>query len=203
MTRLGTLAIVLNGLFLAPGSYAQSTDDARIIEYVTIIEQLISVNQIEAARDKLAEANAANLRDESLDVIQSQLRLLESLNATSDSLQPAPDTGLSDLDLLAVTDLLDSLRVAMENVELEKVQGFTDATPRTATLLNAVFKTYTALKVQVSKPQADESNQSFSATLEIKEMTTKDGSTAFPAEAWKTHQLRIVKADGSWQKIQW
>ena len=59
------------------------------------------------------------------------------------------------------------------------------------------------MQVELSLPVPDEETKSFLATLEFKQFTTKDGDTAFPAEAWKTHRLRVVKSDGSWQKVLW
>ena len=212
--RLGVLAITVSGLSYSV-AFGQVTDQALLDEYLVEIERLISENKLEAARDKLAEANSANLRDESLDTIQGQLRLLESLNATANS-QPAisptaqattaQTSGtqpLSENKRLAAADLLDSLRVAMENGQLDQVRQFSDTSPRTNSLLQAVFDGYTSMKVSVSAPQADNNTQSFLATLEFLELTTKDGSTAFPADAWKTHDLRIITADDGGQKIEW
>lgn len=177
-------------------------DQAQLEQYLQEIEQLISDNNIEGARNKLTEALAEDLRDESLDVVQGQLRLLESLN---DSNNVAVESGgaLTATDKTAATDLLDSLRVAMENGELEKVRLFTDPTPKTDSLLTAVFDNYAAMRIEVSPPEADEETQSFLATLEFKELTTKNGDTAFPAQAWKTHRLRIIRSEGSWQKVLW
>ena len=201
-------------------AFGQVTDQALLDEYLVEIERLISENKLEAARDKLAEANSANLRDESLDTIQGQLRLLESLNATANSQPAISPTAqaataqaataqasgtqpLSENKRIAAADLLDSLRVAMENGQLDQVKQFSDTSPRTNSLLQAVFDGYTSMKVSVSAPQADNNTQSFLATLEFLELTTKDGSTAFPADAWKTHDLRIITADDGGQKIEW
>lgn len=189
-----------------------SPDNADLLEqYLQEIEQLISDNDLEGARDKLTQAQAAKLRDESLDLIQGQLRLLESLNQSSPaSTTPVVTaalgnsaTTLTDSDVLAATDLLDSLRVAMENGELDKVRTFTETTPQTENLLNAVFNNYAAIKISVSAPEADEETQSFLATLAFEELVTNDGDTAFPAQKWKTHRVRVIKTDGSWQKVLW
>ena len=91
----------------------------------------------------------------------------------------------------------------MENGELDKVRLFTEPTPETDSLLEAVFNNYAAMMVVLSAPEPDEDNQSFLATLEFKELTTKNGDTAFPGNAWKTHNLRVVKSEGSWQKVIW
>ena len=196
----------VGGLMIAASAVcAQQIDQDELDQYLVEIERLISVNDLEGARDKLAQAASANLRDESLEIIHSQLRLLESLNASS---RPAFDNSklngaLTDQDMLAAVDLLDSLRIAMENGELEQVKQFSEATPQTVSLLNAVFQNYAAMKVKVSSPEADNDTQSFLATLEFKELTTLDGNTAFPAQAWKTHRLRIIKSDGAWQKVLW
>lgn len=197
----------VGGLMIAASAvYAQQDDQIVLDQYLVEIERLISVNDLEGARDKLAQAASANLRDESLEIVHSQLRLLESLNASN---QPtAADNSslngeLTDQDMLAAVDLLDSLRIAMENGELEQVRQFSEATPQTASLLNAVFQNYAAMKVNVSSPEADNDTQTFLATLEFKELTTLDGNTAFPAQAWKTHRLRIIKSEGAWQKVLW
>ena len=55
-------------------SWAQG-DQALLDQYLEEIESLISANDLEGARDKLSEAQTANLRDESLEIVQSQLRL--------------------------------------------------------------------------------------------------------------------------------
>lgn len=227
MVRFGKAGAVVNGFLFAIAllscsllphtSVAQGdTDQALLDQYLLEIERLISANDLEGARNKLTEAMTANLRDESLELVQSQLRLLESLNSSpaansdsvgADSGEPgiaaATAGGLTAADRTAATDLLDSLRVAMENGELEKVRLFTDPTPQTDSLLDAVFNNYAAMRIEVSQPEADEETQSFLATLEFTELTTKDGDTAFPAQAWKTHRLRIVKSEGSWQKVLW
>ena len=203
-------------------TWAQSEGEQALLDqYLTEIESLISANDLEGARDKLAEAQTANLRDESLDIVQSQLRLLESLNQSSNpsvnssalngpalndngpTIAAATAGVLTEADKSAARDLLDSLRVAMENGELDKVKLFTEPTPRTDSLLKAVFNNYAAMRVELSPPEPDEESKSFIATLEFKEFTTKDGDTAFPAEAWKTHRLRVVRSDGSWQKVLW
>ena len=196
-------------------SWAQG-DQALLDQYLEEIESLISANDLEGARDKLSEAQTANLRDESLEIVQSQLRLLESLNQNTDPSVTNPSidfngptigaaaTGvLTEADKNAAIDLLDSLRVAMENGELDKVRLFTEPTPETDSLLEAVFNNYAAMMVVLSAPEPDEDNQSFLATLEFKELTTKNGDTAFPGNAWKTHNLRVVKSEGSWQKVIW
>ena len=203
-------------------TWAQSEGEQALLDqYLTEIESLISANDLEGARDKLAEAQTANLRDESLDIVQSQLRLLESLNQSSNpsvnssalngpalndngpTIAAATAGVLTEADKSAARDLLDSLRVAMENGELDKVKLFTEPTPRTDSLLKAVFNNYAAMRVELSPPEPDEETKSFIATLEFKEFTTKDGDTAFPAEAWKTHRLRVVRSEGSWQKVLW
>lgn len=198
------MAFIIGLAIQTPAALAQN-DQALLDQYLTEIEQLISENNIEGARNKLTEAQTANLRDESLDMIQGQLRLLESLNDTAPATPVAEVSNglLTETDKLAVADLLDSLRVAMENGELDKVRLFTDPTPRTDSLLDAVFNNYAAMRIEVSTPEADDATQSFLATLQFTELTTKDGDTAFPAQAWKTHRLRIVKSDGSWQKVLW
>ena len=180
---------------------AQQTDQALLDEYLTEIERLISGNDLEGARDKLAEATSADLEDESLEIINSQLRLLESLNTSSQ--QTSSNEQLTQQDKLAAMDLLDSLRVAMENGELSKVQTFSEATPRTNTLLTAVFENYSSLRIRVSEPEPDNESESFVATLEFTELTMKDGNKAFPAKGWKTHRLRVVKSNGRWQKVLW
>ena len=187
------------------GAYGQTDDQALLDKYLVEIERLISENNLEAARDKLAEASSANLRDESLETIQGQLRLLENLNASTDSQSTSSSTALplSENNKLAAVDLLDSLRVAMENGQLNQVRQFSVASPRTDSLLQAIFDGYTAMKVSVSDPQADNDTQSFLATLEFIELTTRDGNTAFPADAWKTLNLRVIKSDDGGQKIEW
>jgi len=196
-----------------PGSaWAQNDPDEALLEkYLTEIETLISANDLEGARDKLADAQTANLRDESLEIVQSQLRLLESLNQSGDppvnfdgpTIGAATSGELTAADKAAATDLLDSLRVAMENGELEKVKLFTEPTPETDSLLKAVFDNYAAMRVELSPPEPDEETKSFYTTLEFKEFTTKNGDTAFPGEAWKSHRLRVVKSEGLWQKVLW
>ena len=194
-------------LTTATPAAAQQSDQALLDEYLAEIERLITGNDLEGARDKLAEATLANLEDESLEIVNSQLRLLESLNASNQNVsnrqRDASNGKLTAQDKLAAMDLLDSLRVAMENGELERVQTFSEATPGTNSLLTAVFENYSSLKVQVSEPEPDNETDSFLATLEFTELTTKDGDTAFPALGWKTHRLRIVKSDGRWQKVHW
>ena len=204
--RFGKLSVVICGICIATVTQAQNNnpDQATLDQYLQEIESLISNNDLEGARDKLAEAATANLRDESLETIHGQLRLLESMNASHAPTFAAATSGLlTDRDELAATDLLDSLRVALENGELDKVRGFSDTSPQIQTLLSAVFENHTALKIDVSPPEADNESNTFLATLEFRELTTKDGNTAFPAEAWKTHRLRVVKSNGSWQKVLW
>ena len=206
MTRFGKIGLHLCGLCiiaaLQPWTVQAQDKQALLDQYLIEIEELISANDLEGARNKLLEAQSANLRDESLEIVQSQLRLLDSLNQTSSSI--ADNNGrLTEQDKIAAKDLLDSLRVAMENGELDKVRLFTEPTPETNSLLDAVFNNYAAMQIEVSQPEADDSSQSFLATLEFKELTTKDGDKAFPAQSWKTHRLRIVKSDGSWQKVLW
>jgi|GEM_PF-3981977 len=182
-------------------------DDALLDQYLLEIEELISTNDLEGARNKVTDALTADLRDERLEVVLGQLRLLEALNTTADTpelIEAVSINGaLSERDAIAATDLLDSLRIAIENGELAKVRLFTDTTERTDSLLDAVFDNYAAIRVEVTAPEAEEETQSFLATLEFKELTTKEGDTAFPAQAWKQHRLRIIKSDGSWQKILW
>ena len=226
--RFKKLLFILCGFCIAVtqpvASWAQSDADQLLLldqellleQYLTEIESLISANDLEGARDKLAEAQTANLRDESLEIVQSQLRLLESLNQSGIPATDLPSVDfngpaiaaasaavLTETDKTAATDLLDSLRVAMENGELEKVRFFTDTTPATDSLLTAVFNNYAAMRVELSAPEPDEESESFVATLTFKEFTTKNGDTAFPAQAWETHRLRVVKSDGNWQKVLW
>ena len=198
------MAVAISSLQYS-GAYGQTDDQALLDKYLVEIERLISENNLEAARDKLAEASSANLRDESLETIQGQLRLLENLNASTDSQSTSSSTAqpLSENNKLAAVDLLDSLRVAMENGQLNQVRQFSVASPRTDSLLQAIFDGYTAMKVSVSDPQADNDTQSFLATLEFIELTTRDGNTAFPADAWKTLNLRVIKSDDGGQKIEW
>ena len=185
-------------------SIAVAQDNPDLLDqYLLQIEKHISENDLEGARDKLNEALTADLRDESLELIHGQLRLLESLNQSGGPAVAAAGSGLTEFDEIAAADLLDSLRVAMENGELDKVRLFIEPTPKTDSLLSAVFNSYAAMRVEVSPPTADAATQSFKATLEFKEFTTKDGDTAFPAQAWKTHRLRVVKSNGTWQKVLW
>ena len=202
--RFGIMAVAISCLQYS-GAYGQTDDQALLDKYLVEIERLISENNLEAARDKLAEASSANLRDESLETIQGQLRLLENLNASTDLQSTSSSTAqpLSANNKLAAVDLLDSLRVAMENGQLNQVRQFSVASPRTDSLLQAIFDGYTAMKVSVSDPQADNDTQSFLATLEFIELTTRDGNTAFPADAWKTLNLRVIKSDDGGQKIEW
>ena len=75
--RFEKLLFMVCGLCLAVSptiTWAQSEGEQALLEqYLTEIESLISANDLEGARDKLAEAQTANLRDESLDIVQSQL----------------------------------------------------------------------------------------------------------------------------------
>jgi len=193
------------------------------------IEQLISANDLAGAKAKLAEADTANLKDESLEVIQSQLRLLESLNTADQESGNSASTGtiteatpvasqgaanqtsparvagqpLTASDQLAAVDLLDSLRIAVESGEIAKVRQLSTTREEIDSLLNAVFNNYSSVKIEVSEPIPNYDNQSFDATLEFVELQTKEGNVAFPAQAWKTHNLRIVETDGNWNKVLW
>jgi len=180
------IAITIATALVVPAiATAQQSDQALLDRYLSEIERLISGNDLEGARDKLAEATSANLED------------------TSNNQQVQSNGQLTEQDKLAAMDLLDSLRVAMENGELGKVQTFSEATPRTNTLLTAVFDNYSSLRIKVSEPEPDNETESFLATLEFTELTMKDGNKAFPAQGWKTHRLRIIKSDGRWQKVLW
>ena len=107
------MAVAISSLQYS-GAYGQTDDQALLDKYLVEIERLISENNLEAARDKLAEASSANLRDESLETIQGQLRLLENLNASTDSQPTSSSTAQpsSENSKLAAVDLLDWLRVA-------------------------------------------------------------------------------------------
>jgi len=84
------IAITIATALVVPAiATAQQSDQALLDRYLSEIERLISGNDLEGARDKLAEATSANLEDESLEIINSQLRLLESLN-TSARRHPGP-----------------------------------------------------------------------------------------------------------------
>ena len=131
-----TTALTVVAAMLPGSATAQASDPDLLDRYLTEIEQLITNNDLEGARDKLAEATSADLQDESLEMINSQLRLLESLN--SDATVITNNGKLTDADKLAATDLLDSLRVAIENGELGKVQRFTESTPATESLLSLI-----------------------------------------------------------------
>jgi len=184
------------------------------------IEQLISANDLAGAKAKLAEADTANMKDESLEVIQSQLRLLESLNSADTAAAEATpvvsqsaasetslarDAGrtLTAVDQLAAVDLLDSLRIALESGEIDKVRQLSATREEIDSLLNAVFNNYSSVTIEVSEPIPNSDNQSFDATLEFVELQTKEGNVAFPAQAWKTHNLKIVDTDGNWNKVLW
>ena len=203
-TMLPAVKVIILVASVVSASLAVARDNPDLLDqYLLQIEKHISENDLEGARDKLNEALTADLRDESLELIHGQLRLLESLNQSGGPAVAAAGSGLTEFDKIAATDLLDSLRVAMENGELDKVRLFIEPTPKTDSLLSAVFNSYAAMRVEVSPPTADAATQSFKATLEFKEFTTKDGDTAFPAQAWKTHRLRVVKSNGTWQKVLW
>jgi len=155
------------------------------------IEQLILANDLAGAKAKLAEADTANLKDESLEVIQSQLRLLESIKTDEESATPVTTqsagasvtTGagqnLTASDQLAAVDLLDSLRIALESGEINKVRQLTTARQEIDSLLNAVFNNYSSVDIEVSKPTPNSDNNSFDATLEFVELLTKEGNVAY------------------------
>jgi len=202
MRRTGILVALVLYCATASSVFAQQ---GTLDQYLEEIEILIAADDLEGARDKLAEAAAANLRDESLEMAHTRLRLLESLNESNapDSPTSADNRLLTDLDMLAAIDMLDSLRVAIENGELDKVKNFSDTTPATESLLNAIFANYSAVQIEVSRPEADQATKTFLATLSFKELKTKNGDIAYPADAWKSHQLRVIRSNGGWQKVQW
>ena len=191
-------------LFTACAGHAQNSLDDIILQ----IDSLIALDQLKSARAKLTAAREMNMRDERLDVLESRLNLfdnleLPSLSNTIDTLPAVPAGDSLDVDRVIVTDLLDSLKIALENGELDKVNELSESTEKTDALLTAVFQNYANVTTQLSEVILDESTDSFFATLEFLELTTFDGDIAYPAENWNLHELRITKSSGEWQKIRW
>ena len=194
------------GLFLAI-SLAGNAQDS-LDEIIQVIDQLIADDQLESARSKLAGARSQKFKDERLDVLESRLNLFDnlevpSLSTTIDTISvESTETNLAT-DRAIVTDLLDSLKVALENGELEKVQQLSESSEQTQALLTALFQNYQNVSTRMSELVLDEASQSFFATLEFLELKTFEGDVAYPADNWNLHELRITKTAGEWQKISW
>jgi hypothetical protein len=189
---------------MAFAGHAQNSLD----DIVQQIDTLIALDQLESAREKLTTAREMNLRDERLDVLESRLNLfdnleLPSLSTTIETIPAVPAGNSLDVDRVIVTDLLDSLKIALENGELDKVNELSDSSEKTNALLTAVFQNYANVTTRLSDVIRDESTDSFFATLEFLELKTFDGDIAYPAENWNLHELRITKSSGEWQKIRW
>lgn len=194
------------GLSFALAGNAQISVD----EMVGAIDQLIAQDQLESAKEQLAAARELKMKDERLDILERRLALFDTLevpalNTTIETIPSAssnPDT-TPDLDRVIVADLLDSLIVALENGELDKVQQLSESSEQTDALLKALFANYANVTTRTSELVLDEASQSFFATLEFLELKTFDGDIAYPAENWNLHELRIEKSSGEWQKIRW
>ena len=158
------------------------------------IDQLISSESFDKAKQKLTDTLSLGIRDERLDMLSGRLKLFSSMNHQSDHV---PE------DQTIATDLFDSLKVALENGDFSQITEFTDPSQSTSALLQALFTNYAAVEVKLSDTTTDTAQQNFFATLEFVQLTTANGDIAYPADAWKAHELRVTKSPGDWRKVRW
>lgn len=184
-------------------SIATAQDQQNLDTAIEEIDQLISAEDITTAKEKLSEIMTLGIRDERIDMLNGRLRLFDSMG--TEPAKPSLDqsSAITQQDRLTATDLFDSLRVALENGELNQITEFSEPSQSTSALLQALFANYATMEIKLSDTSTDATSQSFFATLEFVELKTDSGDTAYPADAWKTHELRVTKTPGDWRKVRW
>lgn len=182
---------------------AQSQIDMDAV--INEIDQHISTENFTLAQEKLTELMALGIRDERIDMLSGRLKLFDSIDKNTIVAKPslANSSALTQRDKITATDLFDSLRIALENGELKQVTELSEPSESTRALLQALFTSYAALEIKLSDISTDKASNSFLATLEFIELKTKNGDTAYPADAWKTQELRVTKSPGEWRKVRW
>ncbi len=195
--RTASLYPLAAGLLLSWNVNAQD-QQSKLDFFIDEIDQLIATEDFDSAQTKLSELMSLNIRDERIEVLNGRLRLSKSFSDTS-----SPGLPLTTQDQLTVTNLFDSLKLALENGEKQQVDEYSETSKETQELLNALFDNYATIQVSLSELEKDESSQSFFATLEFIELKTDSGDTAYPADAWRTHQLRVTKSKTGWRKVNW
>lgn len=198
--RTAGLYPLVAGLLLSLNVSAQD-QQSRLDFFIDEIDQLIATEEFDSAQSKLSELISRNIRDERIEVLNSRLRLSKSISDTS-SLATA-GLAITAQDQATVINLFNSLKLALENGEKQQVSEYSETSKETQQLLNALFDNYATIQISLSELEKDESSLSFFATLEFIQLKTASGDTAYPADAWKTHQLRVTKSKTGWRKVNW
>ena len=187
--RITLAAVLLSASAICTAN--QSLDD-----YIAEIDQLMSSDLLDGARQKIRQAKSLDIYDERLVILESRLRLLESLDT-------APTIPVKGSNQAAANYLVNTISRAVESGEINKVSEVSEFSANTRSLLNALYTQYTGLRVEVSYPLPNLTGNGFTSTLQIIELKTDDGDIAFPAPAWSTHEIQVTKSSDDNLKAFW
>lgn len=164
--------------------------------YIDEIDQLMSSDLLDAARQKIRQAKALDIYDERLVILESRLRLLQSLDT-------APAIPVSGSNQAAANYLVNTISRAVESGQISRVSEVSEFSANTRNLLNALFAQYAKLRVKVSYPLPNLTGNGYTSTLQIVELMTADGNIAFPSPAWSTHEIQVTKSSDENLKAFW
>jgi len=188
-------ATAVVGIALAAFSIAGVANE-QLENFIDDIDRLMSGDDLDAARQKIRQAKSLDIYDERLVILESRLRLLESLDTT-----PAfPVTGSSQA---AANYLVNTIGRAVESRQIGQVSEVSEFSAQTRSLLNALYEQYSGLKVEVSYPLPNLTGNGFTSTLQIIELRTSEGDIAYPASAWSSHQIQVTKLSNDNLKAYW
>lgn len=168
----------------------------KLDSYIDEIDQLMSSDQLDTAKQRLRQAKSLDIYDERLVILEGRMRLLESLDTTS-------SIPVSGSNQAAANYLVNTISRAVESGEISKVGEVSNFSAQTRTLLNALYTQYNGLRVKVSYPLPNLTGNGFTSTLQIIELKTGDGDIAYPAPAWSTHQIQVNKSGDDNLKAYW
>ena len=182
-----------------------------------------------AAREKQQEALRQARQSEFNRQLANARSHLDSgdLHAASTALEAARGTGLSDdqfaglinryNDMLAASQAkpeLDAqaireaegmflqLAQAVMNRNEKAVDILTEGGEDKRQLMSSLFGRYKQIDVEI-KDLIPGLDNTVLATLELQSMSLPDGTTAFPSDKWRDHQLKVEYGTAGWSRIRW
>jgi hypothetical protein len=175
---------------------ASGIANEQLENYIDDIDRLMSSDRLDAAREKIREAKSLDIYDERLVILESRLRLLESLDAT-------PSIPVKGASQAAANYLVNTIGRAVESGQISQVSEVSEFSAQTRALLNALYEQYSDLTVEVSYPLPNLTGNGFTSTLQIIELRTSEGDIAFPAPAWSSHQIQVTRSSDDNLKAYW
>ncbi len=171
---------------------ARERIERRLKQAISSAQNSLSVGDLDAAQQQLNIAESIDDRD----------ARVQTLGFAVEAAKKEYDKPVSDADFDTVTRMFDGLRRAIEAkdaISMDRLAGNSEQ----SALFKALMKRFERFDIEISAIRVRNARKAITGTLRINAMIRSNGDRATPSPAYRSREIKSVRVNGGWSKIQW